>query len=71
MFVKVLAPATMETDLWQRRGCLKGLPARILLPAAALQPCVELLCAHAAVLAVLNLFFKNMCIYICIPSFFR
>lgn len=31
----------------------------------------KLLCAHATVLAVLNSFFKNMCIYICIPSFFR
>lgn len=70
MFVKVLAPATMETDLWHKQGCLKGLPAHILLPAAALQPCVELLCAHTAMLAALNLFFTNMCIYICIPSFF-
>lgn len=64
MFVKALAPATMETDPWQRHGCLKGLPAPILLPAAALQPSVELLSADAAVLAALKLFFKNIWIYI-------
>lgn len=60
MFVKVLAHATMETAPWQRQGCLEGLPSLIPLPAAVLQPCVELFCSHTAALAVLNLVFKNV-----------